>query len=47
MTSRRCSRGTTMGYVDKDDDTNGGDVKRDKVTNVFGGAVEDEATARF
>ena len=47
MTVGRCSRGTTMGYVGKDDDTNGGGVKRDEVADVFGGAVEDQATFRF
>lgn len=54
MTVGECSRGTTMGcvdmiigYVDKDDETNGGGVKRDEVTHVFGGALEDEIVARF
>ena len=47
MTAGRCSRGTKIGCVDKDDDTNGGGEKRDEVADVFGVAVEDETTIRF
>lgn len=47
MTARRCSRGTIMGSVGKDDDTNGGGGRRDEVAAIFGGAIEDEATIRF
>jgi len=36
-----------MGFVDKYDDTNGGDVKTDELIDVFGGAAEDEAATRF
>lgn len=42
-----CSRGTTIGCVGKDDDTDGGGGKRDEVANVFGGLVEDRTKIRY
>lgn len=47
MTVGGCSRDTTMACVGKDDDTDGGGLKRDEMADVFGGAVEDEGTTRF